>query len=102
MTTNTSSSDDDRLSLPVPDGVQTSVLAGPPPQMAAPAPVGPAQATAGHGQFIDAVWVDRANQIMVQDANDPFTLSKDYNKLKAEYMQARYGKTLKTNEELGA
>jgi hypothetical protein len=48
---------------------------------------------------LDEEWVNKAKAIVEQSKNDPFTLSKELNKVRAGYLKARYDKDLKIDED---
>lgn len=46
---------------------------------------------------LDAEWVAKAKAVADQNRLDPFVASNALSQLKADYMQQRYGKTIKVN-----
>jgi hypothetical protein len=48
--------------------------------------------------MLDKVWVLKAKQIVLQTANDPYEQNKQLAGVKADYLQKRYGKTVKLAE----
>lgn len=55
-------------------------------------------ATADDGDVIEKEWVLRVRQIIAETAQDPYQQNKQLTELKAEYMQKRYGKTIKLSD----
>jgi hypothetical protein len=84
---------------PSPDSAQ----AAQPP--AAAAPLSPAGSTvaatpalADDADLIEKEWVVKAKQIVERTRDDPFTQSKELNKMKADYIHKRYNKQIKLAE----
>lgn len=57
-----------------------------------------APAIADDGDLIEKEWVERVKQIVIETAHDPFLQNQQLTKLKAEYLQKRYGKVIKTGD----
>ncbi|MDB5169917.1 MAG: hypothetical protein JWN82_313 [Candidatus Saccharibacteria bacterium] len=55
-------------------------------------------AMADDGDLIEKEWVHKVKQIVGATAHDPFEQNKQFTKLKADYMQKRYGKSIKLDE----
>lgn len=53
---------------------------------------------ADDGDVIEKEWVERVRQIIAATAQDPYLQNKRLTELKAEYMQKRYGKTIKLSD----
>lgn len=77
----------------------------PPPVPAAPPAatpsVGPATgspATAADDDLIEKEWVDKAKQIISETRQDPYMQEQQVNKLQADYLQKRYGKTINESD----
>jgi len=77
---------------------------GPPPQPQQPFP--PTQNIASTGQesdandsTLDAEWVSKAKDVVTRTHLDPYLQSKELSHIKAQYIQARYNKEIKTSEE---
>lgn len=75
------------------------------PQAAAPAATPSASAVnasgpalADDGDLIEKEWVAQVKQIVAATAHDPFQQSSQLTKLKADYMQKRYGKVIKLDD----
>lgn len=68
----------------------------PQPPALAPQPV--AAAAEPNEEAADEVWVEKARTIAAQYQADPYAQSRALSKLKADYMLARHGKTLKVVE----
>lgn len=79
-------------------------------QFAAPAqqPI-PDQTTAGQplenvevrdeAEALDEEWIVKAKDVVEQTKHDPFLQSKELNKLRSEYLEVRYSKHVKTQED---
>jgi hypothetical protein len=81
-----------------------------PPPMAAPLPVAPpavpttqpqdgsasaSPAVAADDDLIEKEWVDRAKAVIAQTKHDPHLQEQAIGRLQADYLQKRYGKTIK-------
>jgi len=53
-------------------------------------------AVADDGDLIEKEWVNKAKAVVEKTRHDPFTQNREFGKLKADYLQKRYGKQLKT------
>jgi hypothetical protein len=53
------------------------------------------QMIADDGDLIEKEWVNKAKQIVERTRDDPYRQSEQLTGVKAEYMQKRYGKTIK-------
>lgn len=53
---------------------------------------------ADDGDLIEKEWVAQVKHIISTTGNDPFEQSQQIARLKADYMQKRYGKVIKTEE----
>jgi hypothetical protein len=47
---------------------------------------------------LDQEWVNKAKEVVERTKNDPFTLTKELSKVKAEYLKTRYNKEIKADE----
>ncbi|HET7630275.1 MAG TPA: hypothetical protein VFK03_02780 [Candidatus Saccharimonadales bacterium] len=65
-------------------------------QTAAPADDNPL--TAGDDDLIEKEWVDKAKQIISETKDDPYAQEKAVNKLQADYLKKRYGRTVKLSD----
>ena len=50
------------------------------------------------GDLIEKEWVSKAKQIVERTRDDPFKQTEELTVFKADYMQKRYGKTIKLNQ----
>ncbi len=50
------------------------------------------------GDLIEKEWVHKAKQIVEQTRDDPHKQTEELTVFKADYMQKRYGKTIKLNQ----
>lgn len=79
-----------------------------PPPMVAPVPVAPpavapvpasdasaGPAAAADDDLIEKEWVDRAKAVIAQTKHDPHLQEQAIGRLQADYLQKRYGKTIK-------
>jgi len=55
-------------------------------------------ATAADDDLIEKEWVIKAKQIVASALEDPYQQNRQLAALKADYMQKRYGKTIKLSE----
>ncbi len=53
---------------------------------------------ANDSERIEPVWVDKAKQIIAQTHADPYMQKDQMSKIKAEYIQKRFNKQIKTDE----
>lgn len=53
---------------------------------------------ADDGDLIEKEWVSKAKAIVDKTSQDPYKQSEELTGFKADYMQKRYNKTLKTNK----
>jgi hypothetical protein len=84
----------------VPDDIPAAdqpVIAIPPQDLATVAPVDP-RAIAHDKDRIEREWVDKAKSIIAQTRDDPYTQKHEMTRVKAEYIQKRFGKEIKTDE----
>jgi hypothetical protein len=85
-----------------PAPVQAGAAAPPMPPMPAP-PQPQAQASgnpavADDGDLIEKEWVHKAKSLVESTQGDPYKQSEALTALKADYMQKRYNKTIKTTQ----
>ena len=73
--------------------------AGPAVPTPIPIPVNDAPSLADDTDLIEKEWVSRAKYIVESTRNDPHLLNKEMNKFKADYIQKRYNKQLKVDED---
>jgi hypothetical protein len=73
--------------------------AGPAVPTPIPIPVNDAPPMADDTDLIEKEWVNKAKYIVEATRSDPHLLNKEMNKFKADYIQKRYNKQLKVDEE---
>ena len=67
---------------------------------AAPPPQAPDDRPSSEGaEALDQEWVNKAKDIVEQTKGDPFTRSRELNKVRAGYLKARYNKELEIGED---
>ncbi len=79
--------------------------AGTTPPVILTKPVGASTAsdlTAQDTDLIEKQWVDRAKAIVAQTQDDPYKQKKEMSRVKAEYVQKRFNKTIKTDDAVAA
>ena len=86
--------------LPPDDATQAASLpfSQPAPQAAAPAPLAATQAASASEDALTKEMVQKAKNIVLHTALDPFEQNKQLAAVKAEFLQKRYGKVLKVAE----
>lgn len=63
-------------------------------------PVGDdAPAVAADEDLIEKEWVEKAKKVITETKHDPYLQERAVSKLQADYLQKRYGKTVKLPEE---
>lgn len=77
--------------------VDQPVIAAPPQDITAPVPVDP-KAIAEDAERIEREWVDKAKAIINHTKDDPYLQKDQMSRIKAEYIQKRFNKTIKTDE----
>lgn len=77
--------------------VDQPVIAAPPQDLAAPVIADP-KAAAQDGDRIEKEWVDKAKAVIAHTQDDPFRQKDQMSRVKAEYIQKRFNKTIKTDE----
>jgi hypothetical protein len=94
------------LQAPAPNdvqAVQASALPVPSVGGVMPPLVAPAQGTDSRTndalEALDQEWIDKAKAIVEQTKGDPFSQSKELNKVRAGYLKARYNKELEVGED---
>lgn len=63
-----------------------------------PAPLTPAAPTQEDSDTIEIAWVNRVQDIFKTNLQDPAEQSRQFMLLKSEYLQKRYGRTMKVEE----
>ena len=84
----------------IPDDIPAAdqpIIAVPPQDVGAPVPVDP-QAAASDGDRIEQEWVDKAKAVIARTQDDPYLQKDQMSRIKAEYIQKRFNKTIKTDE----
>ncbi len=71
------------------------VIAAPPDDTAA-APTAFVQAQ--DSDHIESVWLDKAKDVIARTQDDPYLQKHEMSRVKAEYIQKRFGKQIKTDE----
>ena len=78
-----------------------------PPQLGQPAAAAPTPtpvqvtgtpAVADDGDRIEKEWVNQVKQVVAHTTNDPYEQNRQFNKLKVDYLQKRYGKAIKSED----
>lgn len=78
----------------MPSGAQPPVAVSLPTKAAA-AVQGSTPAMADDGDLIEKEWVAKVKQVVQSTVQDPYEQNLQFTQLKADYMQKRYGKTIK-------
>ena len=84
----------------IPDDIPAAdapVIAAPAPDSAVPVhPVSdhPAQ----DSDHIEPVWVNKVKEVIAQTHDDPYLQKNEMSRVKADYIQKRFGKQIKTDE----
>lgn len=97
-------SDDTQPEIPAMPPPVAGVPMTPPQAATAAAEVAPAAAEvaappmADDGDLIEKEWVHKVKQVVHGTAHDPYEQNRQFTKLKADYMQKRYGKSIKLDE----
>jgi hypothetical protein len=76
--------------------VDQPVIAAPPQDIAA-LPADP-HAIAQDSDHIEREWVDKVKNVIAKTHNDPYLQKDQMSRVKAEYIQKRFNKTIKTDE----
>ncbi|HSW78939.1 MAG TPA: hypothetical protein VLF88_02915 [Candidatus Babeliales bacterium] len=77
--------------------VDEPVIAAPPQDVAAPAPTDP-HSPASDSDHIEPTWINKVKSVAAHTHDDPFLQKSEMSKVKAEYIQKRFNKTIKTDE----
>lgn len=77
--------------------VDQPVIALPPQDQSAPVRTDP-KSIADDTDRIEQEWVDKAKNIIARTRDDPYLQKDQMSKIKAEYIQKRFNKTIKTDE----
>jgi len=84
----------------VPDDIPTAappVLAAPPQDTVTPIPTDP-KSIAQDSDHIEREWIDKVKNVIARTQDDPYLQKDQMSKVKAEYIQKRFNKTIKTDE----
>jgi hypothetical protein len=84
----------------VPDDIPAAhqpVIGAPPQDAVKPIPVDP-KATAADTDNIEREWVDKVKNVVARTQEDPHLQKEQVSRIKAEYIQKRFNKTIKTDE----
>ena len=76
--------------------VDQPVIAVPPDDITGVAPTSFAQAK--DSDHIESQWVDKAKSVIAHTQEDPYMQKHEMSRVKAEYIQKRFGKQIKTDE----
>lgn len=87
------------VATPVPEPVQLQTVHAPaaPANMPVSIPVVDDGLAAEDADLIEKEWVDRAKAIVAKTQDDPHMQQEEISKVKAEYLQKRFKKTVKTD-----
>lgn len=83
--------------IPAIPAADTPITAAPPQDNAATGYAAAAH-SAQDSDHIEQQWVDKAKAIVAQTHDDPYTQKHEMSKVKAEYIQKRFNKQIKTDE----
>lgn len=86
------------LALPPVTDDQPSVFAEPD----AGSNISPEDRSADHSHINEKQWVDKAKAIVAQTQDDPYTQKKEISKVKADFIQKRFNKTIPTDKSVPA
>lgn len=67
-----------------------------------PSPAATAKLKAGNGDLIEQEWVHKAKAIVSQTKDDPYKQKNEMSKVKADYIQKRFNKPMKTDDTVAA
>lgn len=73
------------------------IIAAPPQDITVPVPTDP-KSVAQDSDHIEQEWVDKAKAIIRRTQDDPYLQKDQMSRIKAEYIQKRFNKTIKTDE----
>jgi hypothetical protein len=80
--------------LPVAD---QPAIGAPPQDVVAPIPTDP-KSIAADTDHIEREWVDKVKSVVAHTQDDPHLQKEQMSRIKAEYIQKRFNKTIKTDE----
>lgn len=84
----------------IPDDIPVAdqpVIAAPPQDVTAPIPTDP-KSIATDSDHIERQWVDKVKNIVAHTQDDPHLQKEQMSRIKAEYIQKRFNKNIKTDE----
>ncbi|CAN5163197.1 hypothetical protein BH09PAT3_BH09PAT3_2910 [soil metagenome] len=84
--------------MPNPPAGAAPLASSMPTQAAPTTPSSGAPELADDGDLIEKEWVAKVKQVLAATAHDPLEQSKQFTELKADYMQKRYGKSIKSED----
>lgn len=91
-----------RPALPaVPDDIPAadqSAAAAPPQDKPVSAPTDDSSPPAKESDHIEKQWIDKAKNVVARTQDDPYMQKHEMSKVKAEYIQKRFNKQIKTDE----
>lgn len=70
-----------------------------PAQQAQPQPASTTPAVAADEDLIEKEWVEKAKKVIAETKHDPFMQKQAVSRLQADYLNKRYGKSVKLPEE---
>ncbi|HET7528678.1 MAG TPA: hypothetical protein VFJ84_00410 [Candidatus Saccharimonadales bacterium] len=85
---------DDIPAIPAAD---QPVIAAPPQDVIAPVPTDP-KSLAQDSDRIEQEWLDKTKAVIQRTQDDPYLQKNQVSRIKAEYIQKRFNKTIKTDE----
>lgn len=77
--------------------VEQPVIAAPPQDVTVPVPLDPKD-LASDTDRIEREWVDKVKNVIASTQDDPYAQKDEMSKVKADYIQKRFNKTIKTDE----
>jgi hypothetical protein len=83
----------------IPDDIPAAdqpVIAAPPQDVAAP--VADPKSAIADTDHIEREWIDKVKNVVARTQDDPYLQKDQMSKIKAEYIQKRFNKTIKTDE----
>lgn len=77
--------------------IDQPVIAAPPQDVTAPVPTDP-RSTAQDSDHLEQEWLDKTKAVIQRTQDDPYMQKNQVSRIKAEYIQKRFNKTIKTDE----
>jgi hypothetical protein len=84
----------------IPDDIPATdqpVIAAPPQDAGMPITAAPTS-TVADTDHIDKEWIDKVKNVVARTQEDPYLQKDQMSKIKADYIQKRFNKTIKTDE----